>query len=68
VSPIQAIASGTMAPTVAPVATRAATSKGSEGASAQARLPAAEIAVTQNTMRYLPMRSAIGPFTSCSRP
>jgi|CXWL01.1.fsa_nt_gi hypothetical protein len=62
------MASGTIAPTVAPVAKRAATSSGSDGASAQARLPAAEIAVTQNTMRYLPMRSPIGPFTTCSRP
>ena len=57
-----------MAPTVAPVAKRAATSSGSEGANAQARLPAAEIAVTQNTMRYLPMRSPIGPLTTCSAP
>jgi len=62
------MASGTIPPTVAPVKKRAMTSVASEGASAQARLPTAETAVIRNTMRYLPMRSASGPLTSCSRP
>ena len=45
------MASGTIAPTTAPVAKRARISSGKDGVSAQARFPRAEIAVTHSSQR-----------------